>query len=277
MGTSVRGLTALLLVAGCGGSGAGDDVVARGSALDHGRLLFSDAATSPSPLNVFTCATCHPTEGIASPGRKFPGAALAGALERPSYWGGQENDLLTAVNQCRVRFMDAQDPWTADDLEARAMWAFLESLPARVTRPAPFTVVRSVEDLPAGDAGEGAATYASSCAPCHGRSRTGEGRIDGAIPRLPDDTLAEHADDYSPQEQRVVFIEKTRHGGFLGYGGRMPPFSVEVLSDGELGGLLAYLELYREPGARAPGGTNSVLRQVVRSEHPQLQGQFPQK
>ena len=35
-----------------------------------------------------------------------------------------------------------------------------------------------------------------------------------------------------------------RHGGFLGYGGEMPPFSVEKLSDAELADLIEYLGPY---------------------------------
>ena len=45
-------------------------------------------------------------------------------------------------------------------------------------------------------------------------------------------------------EDRKAFIEKIRHGGFLGYGGTMPPFSQAVLSDADLGALLAFLKLY---------------------------------
>jgi thiosulfate dehydrogenase len=40
-----------------------------------------------------------------------------------------------------------------------------------------------------------------------------------------------------------VFVEKTRHGGFLGYGGTMPPFSLNVLSDEDLADLLTFLRL----------------------------------
>jgi thiosulfate dehydrogenase len=42
----------------------------------------------------------------------------------------------------------------------------------------------------------------------------------------------------------LVFIEKVRHGGFLGYGGLMPPFSLEAMTDAELGALLSFLGLY---------------------------------
>jgi thiosulfate dehydrogenase len=41
----------------------------------------------------------------------------------------------------------------------------------------------------------------------------------------------------------VVVIEKTRHGRFFGVGGNMPLYSLEALSDEDLGALLAYLGL----------------------------------
>jgi thiosulfate dehydrogenase len=62
------------------------------------------------------------------------------------------------------------------------------------------------------------------------------------VPILPDDTLAAHAPPaYSPRTQRLVFIEKTRHGGFLNYGGEMPPFSLETLPDTDLSDILEAL------------------------------------
>jgi len=62
---------------------------------------------------------------------------------------------------------------------------------------------------------------------------------------LPEDTLAEHA-GYSLRSQRLVFIEKIRHGLFLGYGGDMPPFSKEQLSDAEISDVLEALGVFGE-------------------------------
>lgn len=42
-------------------------------------------------------------------------------------------------------------------------------------------------------------------------------------------------------ETGVVVVEKVRHGVFFNIGGTMPPSSLEVLSDEDLGALLAYL------------------------------------
>lgn len=82
--------------------------------------------------------------------------------------------------------------------------------------------------------------YDAACAHCHGAIGSGDDRIATDLPRLPDDVLAAHR-HYSAQDQRLVFIEKVRHGGFLGYPGRMPPFSVEALTDAQLSDMLAAL------------------------------------
>ena len=102
-----------------------------------------------------------------------------------------------------------------------------------------------VADLPAGDATRGASLYASACASCHGTVHTGAGRLTELASLLPDDPLEEHAaDGFDAVEQRVAFVDKIRHGGFFGYGGVMPPFSLEALSDEELADVLTYLSLY---------------------------------
>ena len=50
-------------------------------------------------------------------------------------------------------------------------------------------------------------------------------------------------DRIKPELKRLgfVFLEKTRHGGFLGYGGDMPPFSEEVLPDSVLADIVQAL------------------------------------
>jgi hypothetical protein len=63
--------------------------------------------------------------------------------------------------------------------------------------------------------------------------------------------MAAHADDDipstfpagTPQYYRVLAIEKVRHGSFLGYAGRMPPFATELVSDRDLRDLLVYMGL----------------------------------
>jgi thiosulfate dehydrogenase len=108
----------------------------------------------------------------------------------------------------------------------------------------PFTVPVVIANVPAGNTSAGATTYAAACALCHGDAHTGNGRLVERAPVLPEDSIADHpSPEYTDAERRLVFIQKVRHGGFLGYSGQMPPLSMETLSDEDLGHVLAYLGL----------------------------------
>ena len=209
-----------------------------GSAVDHGRALFADPKASPSQSNTFACATCHRGEQATTSIQ--PGAPLGGVTARRSFWGGQRLDLLESVNDCRTFFMDARAPWTRDDEDARAMYAYLSQLPPTSTEPARFTVV-SPSALPPGDAKRGAIAYDLACKTCHGTAHDGAGRLATFIPSLPDEVVREHS-SLAPADLRLVFIGKARMGAFRG-GGSMPPFSREVLVDEDLAGILAYFGL----------------------------------
>jgi thiosulfate dehydrogenase len=225
-----------LLAAACSRGGSEDR-----SAAAHGRALFDDPRASPNASNAFACGTCHHVEPTAA--SVDPGAPLGGATRRRAFWGGQRVDLLEAINDCRVFFMDAPRPWTADDEDARAMYAFLDKLPPTTPEAVPFTLVAPA-DLPAGDPKRGAAVYARACQRCHGELHTGEGRLATFIPEMPDAVIAEHP-KLAPRsrELRLVVIGKARSGAFRGTGS-MPPFSREALSDQDLAGLLALFDLY---------------------------------
>lgn len=226
-----------LAVGACGGTESK-------SAVEQGRALFASRETSPSALNRFACSTCHDADTV-TPGRRLPGAPLAGVTRRPTFWGGQENDLLRSIEACRRHFMRAVDPLPGDSTEAEALYAFLQSLEPGDPEPAAFTVVRAIADVPRGDARRGAALYTEACGACHGGARSGAERLTDHAPILPGETVAAHS-DYTPLELRLVFIEKTRHGVFLGYSGTMPPFSVETLSDDEVGDVLEFLGILGE-------------------------------
>ena len=212
------------------------------TAIEHGKALFETRAASPSKLNDYSCSTCHVTTRATTDKAMYPGAPLAGATLRPTFWGGHELDLLASINHCRYWFMRAQQPWLATDVDAQAMYAYLASLPSALPEPQTFTVIPSVQDLAPTDAVRGAEVFALACRTCHGEVHTGKGRLSARMSILPEAPLAEHV-EYTAAENRVIFIEKIRHGGFLGYGGAMPPFSVEVLSDADIQALLAYFEL----------------------------------
>ena len=214
------------------------------SSADHGRDLYNSKALSSSNLNNYTCANCHTLERTEG-GLLLPGGPLAGSTRRLSLWGGQENDLLRSINACRSYFMLAPEPLKADEPDAEALYAFLKSLEPGDPEPVPFTVVRMIEPIARGDADAGTLGYTRTCGYCHGTMHGGLGRLSDRVPVLPEDTIAEHI-DYTPRDLRLVFIEKVRHGRFYGYGGDMPPFSTEVLSDPELANILEALGIFGE-------------------------------
>ena len=208
----------------------------------QGERLFHSTALSPSRLNVFSCRSCHAPSAGEPGAPKLPGAPLAGVTLRPSYWGGQELDLLRAIDACRVHFMGATQPLDPYSVDGEALYSYLVSLKPGDARAVPFTIARAIQDVPRGDAVRGRRVYDQTCGHCHGALHDGNGRLNARFPILPEQVLAEHA-EYTPLQQRLVFVEKVRHGGFLGYGGDMPPYSLEVLSDAELSDLLEALDL----------------------------------
>lgn len=237
---STRCLVALVVGCCSLGSACGDAeiVVEHQTAVEHGRELFGDPSISDAPGNRLACSDCHGEP--AEPG--LSGGSLAGVTQRTSFWAGQENTLLRSVNACRYYFMLAQEPWGGDEEEAVYIYAYLESLEGDGASQ-PFSIAPVVE-LGAGDAQRGQDTYQAACLSCHGSKGIGSGRLIPTAPILPDETLAAHpSPTYSDVDRRLVFVEKTRHGGFLGYGGQMPPFSVEVMSDEDLADVLTYLEV----------------------------------
>jgi len=200
-----------------------DDVETRtGTAVDHGRALFDDPHTSSSPSNVFACSTCHAGAGI------HPGYDLAGATNRTSFWGGKRLDLLEAINDCRLSFMDARTPWTKDEGDARAMYAYLSSLGGPAD-PLAFDV--AVIDPPAnGDPARGADVYGRSCKKCHGDAHDGKDRLVPFAPILP----------ITLNASRAFYVKRVRLGAFASASGSMPPFSRTALSDDDLSALIAF-------------------------------------
>jgi thiosulfate dehydrogenase len=223
-----------------------DPEIERRSAVDHGEALFDDRKVSNSSLNVFTCATCHRAEARADDTRILPGYDLGGAVDRPTFWGGQRSDLLAAINDCRYFFMNATEVWTANDEDAKAVYAYLASVPKTETGALPFTVVQVAKDVPGGDRGRGEQVYDGSCGSCHGAAHTGQGKLRQGIPLLPEESVDYLNKTYAfdKTQVRVTFVEKVRHGGFLGVFGNMPLYSLESMSDADLGALLTFLDLF---------------------------------
>lgn len=237
-----RALPALFALLGLGVACKDPEVViVELSAAEYGATLALDPQLSEAPQNRLACLDCH-AERPGPEAAYLPGAPLAGATLRTSFWGGQESTLLRSINHCLNYYMSADAPWEGGEPDAVWMYAYLESLSEDADASAvPFTI-GAVVDPGAGDASAGADVYARGCAPCHGDKSTGAGALIPSAPVLPEETLAAHpAPDYDDADRRLVFVEKVRHGGFLGYGGTMPLYSLEVLSDPALADLLSYL------------------------------------
>ncbi len=212
------------------------------SAFEHGEALFATPGLGLTKSE-YACTTCHDGASV-TPGLRKVGAPLAGVTQRPSFWGGAEVDLLRAVNHCVVDFLEGT-AFQGNEVEAEALWAYLDGISRDGTgsEPISFTTDPTPPDLTGGDAAAGAPLYDAVCATCHGAAFGASAPI-LAAPLLPEQTLAEHPPpEYTPEEQRFVFLQKTRFGRYYNYGGRMPPVSLEVLSDAELADLLAYLGL----------------------------------
>ena len=239
-----RALLGAVLIGGLScssGAGAQADAAARGA------KLFGSRELSNSNANRYTCATCHdavPRETGPDPTATMaplqPGAVLAGVTHRPSFWGGMETDLLAAVDDCRRLFMNDHDALSRQDPAAKDLYAFFLTLDPGKAVPVAFEVTTEIANVARGDASRGVALFTRACGRCHGELHTGRGRLGGNVPSLPEDALASHA-SYDAATQRLMFIEKARHGGFFGYGGVMPPFSGQVLSDEQLADILETL------------------------------------
>jgi len=227
------------LAAAVGVGGCGDR-----PALEYGRSLFSDTSISSAPSNPFKCATCHET--TATPTKQLPGYVLYDSTVRASWWGGSEQTLLDATNQCIYNFMRG-NPLAADDDKGRALFVYLESLSPDPSAPTlPLTVVQNIVDVPSGDATNGQMIWNQSCGNCHGAPHTGQGRLSDIVSIVPDDSIAAHGTSPT-MGARPVVIEKVRHGKFFNVGGNMPLFSLEAMSDAQLGDVLAYLEQFNLP------------------------------
>lgn len=211
------------------------------SAAQRGEALFRDPRLSPNRFNPFACATCH-AAGPVPANARLPGGSLAGVTKRTSFWAGQETTLIDSVNVCMRSFLSAAEGLTPTQDNAISLYAYLASLDGDGA-PAPFTVVQVIADLPAGDATRGAVVWDQACRVCHGDPHTAVGQLPGLDIVIPEATIAEHVP--KGDDVRLIVIEKVRHGSFLGYSGRMPPFSLEALSDAELSDVLSYLGLDR--------------------------------
>ncbi|AKU89733.1 c-type cytochrome [Vulgatibacter incomptus] len=230
---------ALAALAGLSACGGADEATA---AAVRGAEVVADPRFSSASTNQVACTDCHAIS--ADDERILPGYSLVGAARRPSYWGGYEPDLKGAVDACLLYFMKGK-ALKPDESDARALFEYLVALGSEGDGDAlPLTIVAKVgEGPPRGDPARGAEVHRLACARCHGAAHTGEGRLLRAAPVLPDQAVEEAVVLFPGVPAASVFAEKVRHGPFFLVGGSMPLFSLEALSDEDLGALLAFYGL----------------------------------
>jgi thiosulfate dehydrogenase len=210
------------------------------SAVDVGAALVANPRLSDSNFNAVACTTCHRDADDDNAPRIA--SSFDGMARRPTYWNGEVERLIDAVNFCATRFMRSSDVDSTDP-KWRAVYEYLLSRsPATLpSTPVDATFVENVTTINTGSARAGEAVWNTTCAGCHGDKVTGRGRLDESMSLVPQASIEYGEENGFPPS--LVLIEKVRHGGFFGVGGVMPPFSVEALSDEDLGALLSYLEL----------------------------------
>lgn len=208
------------------------------SAEEWGHRLFDDPALSKSPSNVVACSTCHAVEDQDR--QIFAGYPLHGAAAIKNYWGGQYTLLSDAVRVCLNDFMRDGGALDLSSRDGLSLLAYLQSLPGPST-PRSMTVVSVIDaayvaQVGSGDPARGQTLYAQACASCHGSLHTGRGRRSDRTPILPEATTTQFGD-----QARAAFLEKVRHGRYLGIGGTMPLYTREALPDPALADLVSYL------------------------------------
>jgi thiosulfate dehydrogenase len=214
-------------------------------AAEAGEDKFNDpSGFSDSSLNRMSCATCHDPSEEPDPSVILPGYPLHGVVARSSWWGGQAATLLDAVNACIVYFMRG-DELEPDEDAARQLYEYLLSItpPGSDLTPLPLTIVENIAPIPLGDAARGEVVYETACRNCHGELGSGAGGISEFI--LPDD-MATYDEELPGVPKGLILIEVIRHGRFFGVGGQMPFFSLELLTDEQIGDLLAFLNFPSE-------------------------------
>lgn len=231
----IRGGLLLAALAACGG---GEQTGA-----ERGEELFASRSLSPSGNNLFSCATCHTAEPGDGVSDGEAGYRLYGVTLRPRFWGGDYDNVADAVDACLTFFMGGAELDTEDD-DFHALYEYLVSISPddAPSEALEFTVVETVRDVDRGDPGRGEEVYDAACRTCHGTAFGASGSIISSEFNLPDVT-GSYDDLFPGIDPSLVVIEKVRHGRFFNIGGDMPLFSLEAMSDEDLGAVLSYLEL----------------------------------
>jgi mono/diheme cytochrome c family protein len=239
----------VLLLAACSSSGGGEDTVS-------GEALYME----PHPDgNTFACATCHSLEEPAPDGVRRPGHAIGDAAIRSSYKNGQLDDLIDAINSCRVEWM-ATTPFSETDPRWLALHDYLSENAGEGEAPAlTYEIVEPPTDLDGGDETAGRELFNTSCIVCHGADAVGTERAPVLRgPLLDGETIATRIRTSGATNSEV-------YDGLTG--GRMPFWAADRLADDELRDLVAFV-LSNDGG----GGGNGQMGELRECDatHPKI-------
>ncbi|WP_221073925.1 DM13 domain-containing protein [Agarivorans aestuarii] len=226
------------LLAACGGGGGSDGGTP--SQPLTGAQLFSQAEPAG---NQFSCSTCHAAsenaQGLDAQQLHRPAHSLLNATRRNAFYNGTFSEVIDAVNNCRVDWMDAS-PYVSDSNDWLALEEYLVGLSdsGDATEIA-FNQLAAVSDFSAADISAGHDLFNQTCATCHGQNAAGTG-------------LARTLVGSGLSAQQVA--NKVRNSGpstssyFTNLsGGNMPFWSEQRLSDQELVDIASYVESINGP------------------------------
>ncbi|WP_163133501.1 DM13 domain-containing protein [Agarivorans sp. Alg241-V36] len=220
------------LLAACGGGGGESE---NPSTPLSGEQLFSQA---DSAGNQFSCSTCHATsengQGLDEQGLHRPAHSLLNATHRNAFYNGSFSEVIDAVNNCRVDWMDAS-PYASDSAQWLSLEEYLVSLSDNGDAPEiTFNQVAAISYFSAADPNEGHDLFNQTCATCHGQNAAGSNLARTLV-----------ASGLSAQQvaSKVRSSGPTSSSYFSNLsGGNMPFWSEQRLSDAELADIATYLE-----------------------------------
>lgn len=199
--------------------------------------------------NTFACATCHALEEPAPDGIRRPGHPIGDAANRPSFKNGQLDELLDAVNSCRVEWM-AAPAFAPDDARWAALFDYLSEAAGEDEAAAlTYEIVVPPSNLDGGDAMVGQSLFNASCVVCHGVDATGTELAPALRGSLLDAQTVATRTRTSGDANSAVYEGLT--------GGRMPFWAADRLSDNELVDVIAFV-LGNEPGTGGTGGAGGT-------------------
>ena len=230
---------------GCAGALGCSD--AGGTAAPTGEALYSERH---SDGNTFACATCHALQEPASDGIRRPGHSIGDAANRPSFKNGQLDEILEAVNSCRVEWM-AAPAFDSADSRWIALFEYLSAEAGDAEATAlRYEIVQPPSELIGGDEMAGQELFNQSCVVCHGVDASGTVRAPELRGELLDaETIAVRARTSGATDSPV-------YDGLTG--GRMPFWAADRLSDDELRDLIAFVLVNDGGGVGGSGGSGGT-------------------